>query len=199
MLSPHPLFMIRHGETDWNAEGRYQGQRDIPLNDHGRAQAARNGMVLATRLADEGLGVEDVAFVSSPLERARETMALVRQGLSLPETGARFDDRLREVHYGTWEGLTVPDLRRIDPDGLKRRKADPYHFTPPGGESYAALAERVFAAMAEFDRPTVIVAHGGVTRVLRVAYLGVPTATAVQFDVPQARFFRFWGRDAEIL
>ncbi|MEM8663986.1 MAG: histidine phosphatase family protein, partial [Pseudomonadota bacterium] len=93
------LIHIRHGETDWNVEGRLQGQLDIPLNDHGRRQAARNGEVLAARLADEGVAPESLTYIASPLSRSMETMQIVRGKLGLsPQFD--IDDQLKEIAFG---------------------------------------------------------------------------------------------------
>jgi probable phosphoglycerate mutase len=106
------LYFVRHGETDWNRAGRYQGQRDIPLNGTGRAQAARNGRVLAEVL---GGGAAVLDYVASPLSRARETMEIMRSELMLPPLDYRTDNRLREIHYGHWEGRLWQELPHTDP------------------------------------------------------------------------------------
>ena len=87
------IYCIRHGETDWNAQSRYQGQADIPLNDKGRRQARRNGKALREFMPQ----LETASFVASPLIRTRETMELVRSELGLDPLGYSLDDRLREV------------------------------------------------------------------------------------------------------
>src|SRR5947199_5145000 len=98
------IYYMRHGETDWNVEGRLQGGIDTPLNALGRAQAAQAGRILARLFAREGRVAASVAFVASPLQRARHTMDLVRAELGLPPVGYALDDRLREIGYGHWEG-----------------------------------------------------------------------------------------------
>src|ERR1700738_2430472 len=103
------LIFIRHGETDWNAEGRMQGQRDIPLNDTGRAQARRNGTAIKAAKPE----AVDFDFLASPLSRSRETMEIVRAAMGLPPDGYATDDRLKELTFGTWEGLTDKDLRAV--------------------------------------------------------------------------------------
>ncbi|HZL86046.1 MAG TPA: histidine phosphatase family protein, partial [Candidatus Krumholzibacteria bacterium] len=95
------LYFVRHGETDWNRAQRYQGQRDIPLNATGRAQAGRNGRALALALGGNAGALD---YVASPLVRARETMEIMRREIGLARDGYRSDDRLREIHYGHWEG-----------------------------------------------------------------------------------------------
>src|SRR6185295_15086691 len=94
------LYFVRHGETDWNAERRFQGQMDIPLNDRGKAQAQRNGAVLRDAISD----TSKLDLLASPLGRARETMSIMLGELNLSVDSVRFDDRLRELSYGAWEG-----------------------------------------------------------------------------------------------
>jgi broad specificity phosphatase PhoE len=176
-----PLYFIRHGETDWNAERRYQGQTDIPLNERGRGQAARNGRVLRTLLARP----EGYDFVASPLSRAFETMEIVRRELGLPRNGFRTDPRLMEFNAGHWEGQVWFDLPETDPEGFAARQADPWGWVPRGGESYEMLSARVAPWLAEIERPTIVASHGGVSRVLRGLVLGLPTAETPHLDVPQ--------------
>jgi broad specificity phosphatase PhoE len=176
------LYFVRHGETDWNRDLRYQGQKDIPLNAKGRGQAVRNGRVLA-----EVLGTEAATFdyVSSPLQRARETMELMRAELDLPLQGYRTDDRLREIHYGHWEGELWNELPAKDPQGFAAREADRWGWRPTGGESYRDLSERVAGWLGEVERDAVVAAHGGVMRVLRGLTLGLRPDAIFQLDVPQ--------------
>jgi broad specificity phosphatase PhoE len=101
------VYYIRHGETAWNAEGRFQGSQDIPLNDLGRRQAAAAGGILADLFARDGRSEASLTFVASPLGRARSTMELVRGVLKLPRDAYALDDRLREIGYGRWEGSTL--------------------------------------------------------------------------------------------
>lgn len=188
-----PLIFIRHGETDWNVEGRLQGHRDIPLNDKGRAQARRHGGALAERFRE----IAGFDFVASPLARARETMEIVRAGLGLDPAAYRLDKRLMEVSYGEWEGFTGAELDLRDPDGMAARGSDRWAHVPPGGESYRLLSDRVGAWLATLDRPTVAVAHGGVGRVLRAGLLGIDPLAAVTELFPQDRAFH-WQDGAEI-
>ena len=103
------IYYIRHGETAWNAAGRFQGSQDIPLNDLGRTQAVAAGGILADLVARDGREAGSLAFVASPLGRARLTMELVRGTLQLPRGDYAIDDRLREIGYGRWEW---PDAAR---------------------------------------------------------------------------------------
>ena len=183
MLAPGvTLYFVRHGETDWNVAQRYQGQRDIPLNARGRAQAERNGRVLAERLGAE---VPSLDYVASPLLRARETMEILRRQLQLPAEGYRTDVRLSEIHYGHWEGQLWAELPHTDPEGFTGRAADIWGWQPKGGESYSMLSQRVAGWLAEIARDTVVASHGGVSRVLRGLALQLQGAEIPHLEVPQ--------------
>lgn len=177
------LYLIRHGETDWNRAQRYQGQRDIPLNDTGRTQARRNGTVLKTYLPE----VEAYDFVSSPLSRAVETMEILRGAMGLTPSQYRTSSDVRELHYGHWEGELASALPLTDPEGLAGKAADPFGWRPRGGESYADLMRRISAWITSIDRDTVATTHGGVSRVARGAILGLPEQDVPTLDVPQDR------------
>ncbi|MDP4021794.1 histidine phosphatase family protein [Methylobacterium sp. NEAU 140] len=162
------IYFIRHGQTGWNAEGRLQGSRDTDLNAIGEAQAeavaARLGAV-----AGDALAAAD--FVASPLLRTRRTMEILRATLGLPPETYRTDPRLREIGFGAWEGSTWAEIRRRDPAGAAARDRSRWQHRPPGlgAESYAELTDRVAPMLADLDRTTVIVAHGGVARAVLVA------------------------------
>lgn len=175
------LFFIRHGETDWNAELRYQGQTDIPLNDRGRAQSRRNGEVLRSYLKRP----QDLDFVSSPLGRTRNTMEILRACLDLDPKDYRIDHRLIELSYGIWEGHLLSDLPKIDVEGVKARLQDPYNARPPRGESYADLQLRTLEWLESVERDSVIVSHGGVSRCLRGHLLKLPLEKIPELESPQ--------------
>lgn len=182
----HPdvtIYFIRHGETDWNAQSRYQGQADIPLNDKGRAQAQRNGERLRQLLPE----IAEVDFIASPLGRARETMEIVRTALGLEPKAFRLEDRIKEAHYGDWQGTLLADLPKIDANGLEARTRDPFHWRPPGGESYEDLTARAVPWLRDVSRDAVVVSHGGVSRVLRGHILGLDVMKVPLLDVPQDR------------
>jgi broad specificity phosphatase PhoE len=181
----HPgvtLYFIRHGETDWNRAQRYQGRQDIPLNATGRLQARRNGLVLAEAL---GSGAAALDCVASPLLRARETMEIVRREMALAPDAYRTDERLAEIHYGHWEGELWTELPRTDPQGYAARQADPWGWQPVGGESYRMLSDRVALWLAEVRSDAVVVAHGGVSRVLRGLVLQLGGSEIARLEVPQ--------------
>ncbi|BCP52530.1 phosphoglycerate mutase [Kaistia sp. 32K] len=183
------LVFIRHGETDWNAEGRFQGQRDIPLNARGRIQAQRNGRVLLERMP-EAAGFD---FVASPLERTRQTMEIARGAMGLDPSAYRLDPILKEITFGDWEGFTAPELEARWPEQVVAREGDKWGFVPPAGESYEMLSVRIGQWLESLDTDTVVVSHGGVCRVLRGLLLGLDKDTTPNLDVPQDRIFVWNG------
>ena len=184
------LYLIRHGETDWNKVARYQGQTDIALNDTGRAQAHRNGHAMRQLLPD----IADADFVSSPLSRAVETTEILMKALGLSQQGYRLERELRELHYGHWEGHLATDLLTTDPDGVADKAKDPYGWRPRGGESYSDLNDRIAKWLANVKRDTVAVTHGGVSRVARGAILGLDKSLVPFLDVPQDKTLVLRGR-----
>ncbi|HLH95586.1 MAG TPA: histidine phosphatase family protein [Xanthobacteraceae bacterium] len=185
------LYYIRHGLTDWNQAGRLQGQRDTPINQTGRAEAAVCGEILRDLFARDDRAATDLDYVSSPLARARETMEIVRAMLKLPQECYAVDQRLAEIAFGEWEGLTYAEVMQRDPDVVARREADKWGFVPPGGENYKMVAARVGAWYASLTRDTVATAHGGTARAL-VAYLGIAAhEEAVHQEIDQGVVYVF--------
>ncbi len=191
---PQPLlYFIRHGETDWNAEARLQGQHDTPLNRVGLSQAVRCGDILRVLLARDGRDPQGFDYVASPLVRARKTMELVRKELALDPAGYHTDARLAELSFGRWEGFTFAELKASEPEtlALAAREHDKWAFVPPGGESYADLLVRVSAWQATVARDTVVVSHGGVARTL-IAHFGIePPAAAPVHSIEQGVVYGF--------
>jgi broad specificity phosphatase PhoE len=185
------FFFVRHGETDWNAERRLQGGRDIPLNDRGRQQAARCGDTLRDLIADRGKAPADFAFASSPLSRASETMEIVLGVLGLPAGGYVADARLAELSFGRWEGMTYREIGTVDRQTLMVRERDKWGFRPPGGESYEDLLTRVRAWRDGVNGDIVVAAHGGVARALMVLFGVLTPAEAPYGDVEQGVVFEF--------
>jgi broad specificity phosphatase PhoE len=182
---PGTHYIIRHGQTDWNAEWRLQGQQDIPLNDLGRRQAHENGL----RLKALAGSFEGYDFVASPLGRARETMELARAAAGLRPEAYRIDERLKEICFGDWEGYTGPEIKAIDRAKHRERREQKWDFLPPGdlAESYEILSWRVGSWLRSLDQPTVAVCHGGVIRCIFKLVGGVEPAEAAKLEIPQDR------------
>ncbi|MGI9569567.1 MAG: histidine phosphatase family protein, partial [Desulfobulbia bacterium] len=186
-LNAVTIFFVRHGQTDWNAEHRLQGNRDVPLNDNGRSQANRNGLVLNQIIANPS----DWAFVSSPLSRAVETMEIILQQIPHADQGRSGNwtygthQDLREIEFGNWEGLIWSEVQTANPDLARQWKADRWLTPIPGGESYKLLSARVSRWLKSVDRNTVVVSHGGVSRCLRGLVSEIPDKEIPRLEVPQ--------------
>lgn len=193
------LIHIRHGQTDWNAEARLQGETDIPINDLGREQAHRNGSRLLYCLTGMKRSHDSFDWVASPLSRARETMEIVRTEMGLPPEAYRTEDRLREIAFGKWRGHTIPELKAVDADAVAARKRDKWGFLPPGGESYADLKVRIAGWLESVEGDLIVVSHGGVYRVLHHLIAGTPEHDAPGLPVPQDRIAVFRNDAVELL
>lgn len=162
------LILVRHGETDWNAALRYQGQSNVPLNQRGREQAK----LLTARLKVRGA----IALYTSDIVRAQETAEIVGAGLKLtPQT---LPD-LREIDVGQWEGLTPEELYRRFPDHMRQYERDPARTVRIGGESYQQLQERALRALKQIeskhtgDQVVIAVSHGGTIRAILCHVIGL--------------------------
>jgi broad specificity phosphatase PhoE len=190
-VSAPVIYYIRHGLTDWNVQHRLQGRHDVPLNPEGRRQAVACADILNDLLQRDGLIPAALDYVSSPLIRARETMELVRATLGLAQAGFGVDERLAEIAFGDWEGLTYDDVLARDKDVVARRESDKWGFRPPGGESYAELTVRVGAWHQTVTTDTVVSAHGGTARAL-IAYLKIaPPEDATHHSIDQGVVYVF--------
>ncbi len=166
-MSLHHLVLLRHGETDWNAQQRMQGHIDIPLNDTGRAQARAAAPSVAGLRAD--------VVVSSDLSRARETAAAV---VALTGQALPVDQRLRETSLGDWQGLTRAEVVATWPGEWEKWRTTTAHYSPPGGESRWQVAQRAAAVVDELDESGaqrgLLVSHGGLIVGLTGYLLGLP-------------------------
>jgi glucosyl-3-phosphoglycerate phosphatase len=163
------LVLWRHGRTEWNVTGRFQGQADIDLDPVGLDQAAQAAPVLAT--------FDPVALYSSDLSRAYQTATFLAELVDLP---IQTDKRLREIHVGSWEGLLGAEIREQNPDLAERIRQGEDVRRSPTGESPQEVAERMAEALGEIanaapDGSTVIVAtHGLAARVGSCRFVGLP-------------------------
>lgn len=157
------LVLLRHGRTSWNAEHRFQGQADPPLDDIGRAQAYEVAAIIAA--------MRPTLLVSSDLERARQTAAVVGEAVGLLPV---LEPRLRERSLGHWEGLTLGEVAARYPDEYAEWAAG-QDVSRRGGETRLEVADRAARAFAELPEAelTVLVLHGGTSMALTNALLGV--------------------------
>jgi broad specificity phosphatase PhoE len=188
------LYYVRHGETDFNVEARLQGRRDTMLNTRGRRQAAESGELLRDLFRRDNLAPADFAYVASPLRRARETMEVLRGELGLDPRSYAIDDRLMEISYGEWEGLTLPEIETRMPGLLAERERDKWDFAPPGGESYRTLTARIGEWYEGLTRDTVVAAHGGGVRALMALFGLLPRDEATHAQIAQGVVYVFADR-----
>ena len=187
------IYYIRHGQTEWNEQGRLQGAQDSPLNELGHRQSVHAGCILSDLLARDGRHAASLAFVASPLGRALQTMELVRGVLKLPLSGYAIDGRLRELGYGEWEGATLAEAQAKDPELFAQRQLDKWTFVPPEGESYVSLQERVTTWYRDMKADSVVVAHGGTARALMAALGLLAPEMAADWTVAQGGVYVFSG------
>jgi probable phosphoglycerate mutase len=162
------LYLIRHGETDWNLEGRWQGQADVPLNANGEIQAQQ----IAASLVDNPLA----AIISSDLLRARQTARAIADLKRLP---VHLDRRLREIHQGRWQGLLVSEIQARYAREFEQRHADPLRIAPPGGETAYQVRQRALEAIRDIldqypHAEVALVSHGFTLAIIRTHFLELP-------------------------
>ena len=184
------LYFARHGETEANVAGRFQGHAiDTPLTGKGLKQAKRLAKILKAHVDDPAA----LAYVCSPMERTRLTMRIVRERLGLPRTGYRIEKRIAEIDLGKWDGLTHEEARALDPAFYDKRNRDKWHYRVPGGESYADVAHRATSWVKSLKRDTFAISHGAFTRILRGLFLGLDAQQMSDLDEPQGTVFRVRG------
>ena len=178
------LALVRHGATAWTLTGRYQGRADPPLCAQGFTEAAS----LAASLGNHAIG----RIVTSPLQRARQTAALLAAAARLPSP--RIDDDLSEIDYGAWEGLTQPEVKASWPGLLRAWKHTPEAVRFPGGESLEELRQRVRAALAAWQPATgahavLLVTHATWIKLALIETGQLPPENFRHFPVPTGALF----------
>lgn len=185
------LLILRHGETEWNREGRFQGALDSALTGRGRAQAEALGRLLASL----GVAPRSHGAITSPQGRARETARIALGPLGFE---AAEDLRLAEIGMGIWSGLCHGEVASRWP-GPEGEPILDFYARCPEGEGLASVAARAGAALSELDRPTVIVTHGITLRVLCALALGGDLSEAGRVVVPQGSVARVAGGRLDIV
>lgn len=189
------LYLIRHGETQWNRAGRLQGHGDSPLTAKGIEQAIAAVQALQRDIGD----LTDVQLQTSPLARARQTAALIADGLELSPEQCLESPLLIEHNFGRWEGLTDAEIETLYPGAQAERHQNHWSYVVPGGESYAHVYQRA-QQWFQLPRPastTIVVTHAKTSRVLRGVYLGLKPAEMLQLKHPQDRLYKLQGNRIE--
>lgn len=190
------IYLVRHGQTVFNAVGRWQGQADSPLTSHGLHQAAAAGETLRKIIAGN-----DIALFSSPLGRAHDTAKIIAEKLDHPNE-IILDPRLMEIGMGSWDGLTDYEIEQEWPnarDGVDRHE---WFFHSPDGESFEDISARVKEALIKIHEHSaqfkIIVSHGVTGRIIRSIHANIPKNEALKLEVPQDAIFRLSNqRDIE--
>lgn len=183
-MSGKVLYILRHGQTEWNVARRMQGRRDSALTDLGRLQADLHGRTLARQDPVE-------ALVASPLGRTRATAELVNAHLAAP---LRFEEALVERDCGAWSGLTLSEIQAAYPREWQARSADAYHHRPPEGENLPDMEARIAALLDALvnggERTLALITHGVMSRVIVKRLLALSPAEAVTVRHPNELFYR---------
>jgi broad specificity phosphatase PhoE len=186
------IWLVRHGQTAFNAEGRIQGAKDSALTTLGEEQGRRLGQLLG-RIAPK-----DARLIASPLGRTQHTARLIREhgGFASPiET----DPRLAEISLGDWDGMLKDDIREIAPAYDAGPSRWSWFFNSPGGEGYDALAARLGSWLADAacaNHPIIAISHGVSGRILRGLFAQLPRDQTLKLDIPQDACFHL--RDGRI-
>ena len=171
------LYIVRHGETDWNKMGKYQGITDVPLNENGLAQAKACGEALSHVHFDR--------ILSSDLSRALVTAESIRRNRSIPIST---DKRLRELNFGDWEALLFSEIEERWPGLIDEMYLKPHIVRVPNGESFKELQERAWAGLEEFisandeEETLLITCHGGTIRTLLCKLLDISISHCWNFS-----------------
>jgi len=186
------LYLVRHGQSEWNRIGRIQGRSESPLTELGRQQAAALGRLLGSSLPDPGIDI-----VASPLARAFETATIIAGELGRAAGDVRADDRINDFDVGVLAGYPGWDAVASDyPELARLRLEDPIHFHPPGGESGAdvlARARAFLAARQTAGRDALVVCHGVINKFIRAAARGITGGDIIALGEDQDAVYRLEG------
>ncbi len=186
-MSRYPdLFVLRHGQTEWNTLGKFQGRKDSPLTETGKAQARTQNQILC------GIPNTPSRVVVSPQERAQHTARLA----IAPHLQLETDHRLQEIAFGQWEGVTKNVIRsQID----YAYESYLWFFRSPGGESFEEISTRVRSFLDEQEEPSIIVTHGVTSSVLRGIWLGLDQEDLLKLPRTQGCVFHLSNGTETIL
>ena len=188
------VYFLRHGQTEWNLQGRFQGQKDSPLTALGRVQAEDQGRLLRALIADW----RAVDVWVSPLGRTRKTAEIALRNVpAMPE----IVPELAEINVGGWQGLRRAEIEKLEPRLAIGSQSERLRciLAAPGGESYDAFSARIRSVLEAARRPTVIVAHGIVGRVLRGLWLGLERSQLAGLPGGQGCIFHLKEGREEVL
>lgn len=182
------IYLLRHGETEFNTKGRYQGALDSPLTDVGIAQVRQNADMLKSLIGNPN----EWKIISSPLGRALKSTEIICEAIGYDVKNVEMDYRLTEVDVGDWAGLTTNEIEKSWPSLLKNSDVYNWYFNAPNGESYDAVVDRLtdWLVSIKHEPKVIAVSHGLTGRILRGIYAGLEKENALKLEVAQDVFFK---------
>ena len=189
------IYLLRHGETLFNTQGRYQGELDSPLTTDGIEQVKNISRLLKMYIHDPN----EWEIITSPLGRARQSTEIICETIGFDRKKVTIDNRLREVSVGAWAGLATKEIEDSWPELLENTDSYNWYFNSPNGESYNSVVERVSEWLESIkNRPKIIaVSHGLTGRILRGVYSNLEKEHALKLEVSQNTFFKLSNQNIE--
>lgn len=186
------LYLLRHGETEYNTQGRYQGELDSPLTEVGIHQVQQNALMLKSLIGDPN----EWKIVSSPLGRAMQSTEIICETIGFDLKNVEKDDRLTEVAVGQWAGLTTKEIESSWPNLFHNTDLYNWYFNAPQGEAYDSVVRRLSAWLEDIQHiPKVIaISHGLTGRILRGVYADLKKEDALKLEVSQDVFFKLTNK-----
>lgn len=182
------IYLLRHGETIFNSQGRYQGELDSPLTDLGIDQVRQNADMLKSIIGNP----DEWKVVSSPLGRAIQSTKIICETIGYDFKKIDTDERLSEVAVGAWAGLTMKEIENSWPNLVKDTDAFTWYFNAPNGESYDTVVRRLtdWLESIKHEQKVIVISHGLTGRILRGVYAEMGKELALKLEVPQDMFFK---------
>jgi len=190
------IYLLRHGETVWNTEGRYQGQLDSALTPKGKRQAKENALKLS-----KYVDIKEVKFFSSPLGRAKATAKIIAKNNGLETSKIIFEEDIQEFNYGIFEGKRKEYCKKVYAKEFSEREANKFSYVIEGGESYAKVYERLtrWLSSVQNEEVIVVVAHEMINRALRGIYCSLSTDEMLALRQPNDVLIKLENRREVIL
>ena len=190
------MYLIRHGETEFNVEGKFQGQSNSPLTENGKDQIYQVARMLKMELGDD---IHNWEIISSPLGRAMDSTKILCETLAYDLTKVQTDERLAEVSVGDWAGLYIEDIKAQWPRLLEGTNHYNWYFNSLGGERYANVEGRVkaFLENVKDKEKLIVVAHGVTSRIIRGLYQNLDKDEALSLEVAHETFFKLADGDVK--
>lgn len=189
------IYLLRHGETELNVKGRYQGELDSALTSDGIEQVKKNAKLLKILIDNP----KEWEFISSPLGRAQQSTDIVCEVIGYDRNKVKMDDRLKEVSVGKWAGLTTKEIEKSWPELMENTNNYNWYFNSPSGESYNSVVERVSEWLHSIQNKekVIVMSHGLTGRIIRGVYQRITKDQALVLEVSQNTFFKLSDKQIE--